>query len=162
VTMATILLLLLGLLVGLPLLRAHGVTGSAAPTPPPLPVLPVPSYAQLQWQLSEMALFLHFGPNTFTDSEWGSRRARRRYRAGAVPLAVGPARAGVRRHRRVQRALLGPDDGIAHQVCQRLRSNCEIIVVFVNGDLAGRLLNFGFRLRRASIQMWLCACGNIN
>jgi alpha-L-fucosidase len=73
--MATILLLLLGLLVGLPLLRAHGVTGSAAPTPPPLPVLPVPSYAQLQWQLSEMALFLHFGPNTFTDSEWGSGRA---------------------------------------------------------------------------------------
>ncbi|EEC77792.1 hypothetical protein OsI_16968 [Oryza sativa Indica Group] len=72
--MATILLLLLGLLVGLPLLRAHGVTGSAAPTPPPLPVLPVPSYAQLQWQLSEMALFLHFGPNTFTDSEWGSGR----------------------------------------------------------------------------------------
>lgn len=41
-------------------------------TPPPLPILPLPSSAQLQWQQSELALFLHFGPNTFTDSEWGS------------------------------------------------------------------------------------------
>ncbi|XP_062186211.1 lysine-specific histone demethylase 1 homolog 3-like [Phragmites australis] len=56
------------------LLWAHGVTASTAATPPPLPVLPVPSYAQLRWQLSEMALFLHFGPNTFTDSEWGTGR----------------------------------------------------------------------------------------
>ncbi|KAF0891253.1 hypothetical protein E2562_009431 [Oryza meyeriana var. granulata] len=57
------------------LICAHGITGSATATPPPLPVLPVPSYAQLQWQVSEMALFLHFGPNTFTDSEWGTGRA---------------------------------------------------------------------------------------
>ncbi|CAM0903377.1 unnamed protein product [Alopecurus aequalis] len=54
------------------LLRAHGAIAAA---PPPLPVLPVPSYAQLQWQLSEMALFVHFGPNTFTDSEWGTGHA---------------------------------------------------------------------------------------
>ncbi|KAK7838067.1 alpha-l-fucosidase 1 [Quercus suber] len=40
--------------------------------PPPLPILPLPSARQLQWQLGNMALFLHFGPNTFTDSEWGT------------------------------------------------------------------------------------------
>ncbi|KAF5751572.1 Alpha-L-fucosidase 1 [Tripterygium wilfordii] len=43
--------------------------------PPPLPILPVPSSPQLQWQLSSTAMFLHFGPNTFTDSEWGSGMA---------------------------------------------------------------------------------------
>ena len=63
------------LLAHLLLLCAHGATASAAATPPPLPILPVPSYAQLRWQLSEMALFLHFGPNTFTDSEWGDRKS---------------------------------------------------------------------------------------
>ncbi|KAJ8511239.1 hypothetical protein OPV22_001673 [Ensete ventricosum] len=49
--------------------------GSSHPTPPPLPIEPLPSAAQLRWQLGEMALFLHFGPNTFTDSEWGSGHA---------------------------------------------------------------------------------------
>jgi alpha-L-fucosidase len=32
---------------------------------------PVPSPSQLEWQRDEFALFLHFGVNTFTDSEWG-------------------------------------------------------------------------------------------
>jgi alpha-L-fucosidase len=32
---------------------------------------PVPSRAQLEWQRHELALFLHFGVNTFTDREWG-------------------------------------------------------------------------------------------
>ncbi|KAK9279922.1 hypothetical protein L1049_013606 [Liquidambar formosana] len=45
------------------------------PKPPPLPILPIPSSPQLQWQLTNMALFLHFGPNTFTDSEWGTGHA---------------------------------------------------------------------------------------
>jgi alpha-L-fucosidase len=35
---------------------------------------PVPSPAQLTWQQDELALFLHFGVNTFTDREWGDGR----------------------------------------------------------------------------------------
>ncbi|HYC29826.1 MAG TPA: alpha-L-fucosidase, partial [Chitinophagaceae bacterium] len=35
------------------------------------PYGPVPSNAQLQWQDMEFYLFVHFGPNTFTNKEWG-------------------------------------------------------------------------------------------
>lgn len=35
------------------------------------PLRPTPSTAQLAWQRDELALFLHFGVNTFTDREWG-------------------------------------------------------------------------------------------
>jgi alpha-L-fucosidase len=32
---------------------------------------PLPSAAQLKWQQMDFYLFVHFGPNTFTDLEWG-------------------------------------------------------------------------------------------
>lgn len=38
---------------------------------PPLPLLPIPTTWQLEWQKSELAMFLHFGLNTFSDREWG-------------------------------------------------------------------------------------------
>ncbi|KAG8381443.1 hypothetical protein BUALT_Bualt06G0122500 [Buddleja alternifolia] len=39
---------------------------------PPLPILPLPSYSQLKWQQKEIIMFIHFGVNTFTGSEWGT------------------------------------------------------------------------------------------
>ncbi|KAI4304698.1 hypothetical protein MLD38_040172 [Melastoma candidum] len=49
---------------------------AASDVPPPLPVLPIPTARQLRWQLdSPLSLFLHFGINTFTGSEWGSGHA---------------------------------------------------------------------------------------
>src|SRR5436309_10598013 len=38
------------------------------------PFRPRPSSSQLSWQRDELALFLHFGVNTFTDREWGDGR----------------------------------------------------------------------------------------
>lgn len=40
--------------------------------PPPRPLLPIPTGRQLEWQHKELAIFLHFGVNTFSDAEWGT------------------------------------------------------------------------------------------
>ena len=43
----------------------------ARTSPMPVSTHAMPSPAQLQWQRDELAMFLHFGVNTFTDREWG-------------------------------------------------------------------------------------------
>lgn len=38
---------------------------------PPTPIPPLPSQNQIEWQQMESYAFIHFGLNTFNDSEWG-------------------------------------------------------------------------------------------
>ena len=58
---------------GLGCVEKTGPVLSASPTPPlPDGLLPVPSPTQLAWQKQEMAAFVHFGMNTFTNTEYGS------------------------------------------------------------------------------------------
>src|SRR5438132_1926785 len=52
------------------------IVGCALPQRPNAVTLarPRPSASQLGWQRDELALFIHFGVNTFTDREWGDGR----------------------------------------------------------------------------------------
>lgn len=45
---------------------------SCSPPKPPLPYGAIPSQKQIDWQKMEYYMFIHFGPNTFTDVEWGN------------------------------------------------------------------------------------------
>lgn len=57
---------------------------------------PVPSPSQLAWQQDELALFLHFGVNTFTNREWGDGRE--------DPAIFNPARLDAMQWARTARA----------------------------------------------------------
>jgi len=47
------------------------VLGPPSNVPVPAAIVPAPSAAQVAWQTQEMAAFLHFGMNTFTNKEQG-------------------------------------------------------------------------------------------
>jgi alpha-L-fucosidase len=57
---------------------------------------PVPSRAQFEWQRDELALFLHFGVNTFSDREWGDGRE--------SPASFAPASLDARQWARAAKA----------------------------------------------------------
>ncbi len=57
---------------------------------------PRPSVAQLEWQRDELAMFLHFGVNTFTDREWGDGKE--------DPQIFNPERLDARQWARAARA----------------------------------------------------------
>ena len=57
----------ISLLTGLACLFIIGAFGQSAPKP----YGPLPTKGQLQWQETEMYCIIHFGPDTYTDKEWG-------------------------------------------------------------------------------------------
>ncbi|MBL0171273.1 MAG: alpha-L-fucosidase [Gemmatimonadaceae bacterium] len=60
------------------------------------PDRPRPSAAQLAWQRDELALFLHFGVNTFSDREWGDGKE--------SPSSFNPSRLDARQWARAAKA----------------------------------------------------------
>ena len=73
----------------------RGFARAAPGAGPRLQERPTPSPSQLEWQRDELALFLHFGVNTFTDREWGD--------GTEDPAIFDPARLDARQWARVAR-----------------------------------------------------------
>lgn len=72
------------------------LAGCARGAGAPVPARPRPSPAQLRWQREELAMFVHFGVNTFTDREWGDGRE--------DPAIFAPAALDARQWARAARA----------------------------------------------------------
>ena len=53
------------------LILAMNVCGTILKAQSVRPSIPIPSKRQLDWHDQEFYFFVHFGPNTFTDKEWG-------------------------------------------------------------------------------------------
>jgi alpha-L-fucosidase len=89
-----------GAALGRPFLAAAGGpasgTGASAGRAIVQAARPVPLPAQLVWQRDELALFLHFGINTFTDREWGE--------GDEDPRLFAPSALGARQWARAARA----------------------------------------------------------
>jgi alpha-L-fucosidase len=58
----------------LPAIAATILAVSCGSTTPPEPYGVTPTPLQIEWQQMEYYMFVHFGPNTFTDVEWGDGR----------------------------------------------------------------------------------------
>lgn len=69
---------------------------AASRLPLTLAARPAPSPAQLEWQRDELAIFIHFGVNTFTDREWGD--------GTEEPRIFAPSRLDARQWARAARA----------------------------------------------------------
>ncbi|HEY7283822.1 MAG TPA: alpha-L-fucosidase [Vicinamibacterales bacterium] len=79
--------------------RTAAVAAAGAAARLPLaaqPQRPRPTAAQLAWQRDELAMFLHFGVNTFTDREWGDGKE--------DPIIFAPQHLDARQWARVARA----------------------------------------------------------
>jgi alpha-L-fucosidase len=68
---------------------------SHAGTSPAVQQRPRPSAAQLDWQRDEFAIFVHFGPNTFSNREWGDGKE--------LPSSFNPTALDARQWARVAR-----------------------------------------------------------
>jgi len=51
-----------------------GLLSLAKAQAPPAPYMTIPSERQLEWFRTEYYAFVHFGPNTFTNQEWGTNQ----------------------------------------------------------------------------------------